>query len=75
MDLIKEIGGEIGIDVTDTKTGGGGDASYTSAAGIPTIDGLGPVGGNAHRDDEYMEVDTFVPRCLLLAKTIEKLSE
>ena len=75
VELIKGIGEGIGIDVTDTKTGGGGDASYTSAAGVPTIDGLGPVGGNAHRDDEYMEIDTFVPRCLLLAKTIVKLSE
>ncbi|MET3575067.1 M20 family metallopeptidase [Bhargavaea ullalensis] len=75
VELIKGIGKDIGIDVTDTKTGGGGDASYTSAAGVPTIDGLGPVGGNAHRDDEYMEVATFVPRCRLLAETIAKLSE
>lgn len=75
IELIKEIGSGLGINVTDTATGGGGDASYTSAAGIPTIDGMGPVGGNAHRDDEYMEVDSFIPRCRLLAETIVRLSE
>ncbi|KZE38570.1 carboxypeptidase [Bhargavaea cecembensis] len=75
IELIKEIGSGLGIEVTDTSTGGGGDASYTSAAGIPTIDGMGPVGGNAHRDDEYMEVDSFIPRCILLAETIARLSE
>lgn len=75
IEQIREIGSEIGIDVTDTATGGGGDASYTSAAGIPTIDGMGPVGGNAHREDEYLEIDSFVPRCRLLAETIVSLTE
>jgi glutamate carboxypeptidase len=35
--------------------------------GIPTIDGLGPVGGLDHSPDEYLEVGSIVPRTTLLA--------
>lgn len=74
LHIIKGVGKELGIKVKDTATGGGGDASFTSATGVATIDGLGPVGGNAHSEREYLEIDTLPERTLLLAKTIEKLS-
>jgi glutamate carboxypeptidase len=74
LDIIKEVGKEIGVDVRDTKTGGGSDGNFTAAMGVATIDGLGPVGGNAHSDQEYLDIDTFVERTLLLAKTIKRLS-
>ncbi|MGY3714608.1 M20 family metallopeptidase [Sutcliffiella cohnii] len=74
LHVIEDVGKEIGIQVHDTATGGGGDASFTSAAGVATIDGLGPVGGNAHSDKEYMEIHTLPERTLLLARTIERLS-
>ncbi|MGG0718968.1 M20 family metallopeptidase [Robertmurraya massiliosenegalensis] len=74
LEIIKDVGKEIGIKVKDTATGGGGDASFTSATGVATIDGMGPVGGNAHSENEYLEIDTLPERTLLLAKTIEKLS-
>ena len=35
--------------------------------GVPTIDGLGPIGGNDHGPLEYVEVDSIVPRTTLLA--------
>jgi glutamate carboxypeptidase len=69
------VGEEMGIEITDTSTGGGSDASFTSAAGIATIDGMGPVGGNAHSDKEYLEISSLTERTLLLAKVIENLSE
>jgi glutamate carboxypeptidase len=50
--------------------GGGGaasDGNNLAAAGIPVIDGLGPVGGRAHSSDEYMEVQSFFDRTTLLA--------
>ncbi len=74
LNVIKEVGKEIGLVVIDTKTGGGSDASFTSAKGIATIDGLGPVGGNPHSDKEYLEIPTLTERALLLMKTIQKLS-
>lgn len=75
LEVIQDVGKEIGLDVSDTATGGGGDASFTSANGVPTVDGLGPVGGNAHSENEYVEIPTITERTLLLAKTIQRLSE
>ncbi|WP_054859414.1 M20/M25/M40 family metallo-hydrolase [Gracilibacillus sp. JCM 18860] len=72
--IIRKVGGdELHIKITDTETGGGSDASFTAAIGIPTVDGLGPVGGNAHREDEYLEIDSFLPRTILLAEVIKQL--
>jgi glutamate carboxypeptidase len=72
---IISVGDELGIEITDTSTGGGSDASFTSAAGVATIDGMGPVGGNAHSEKEYLEVSSLSERTLLLAKVIESLSQ
>ena len=43
------------------------DANTTAGMGVPTIDGLGPIGGNDHSPAEYLEVDSIVPRTTLLA--------
>lgn len=74
VEIVKRIGEQLGIAITDTSTGGGSDASFTSQAGVATIDGLGPVGGNAHSDDEYLEIPTLVERTHLLAELIEYVS-
>lgn len=73
--IIQDVGDEIGIEIEDTATGGGSDASFTSSLGVATIDGLGPVGGNAHSDKEYLEIPSLVERTLLLATIIERLSK
>ena len=43
-------------------TGGGSDANFTAALGIPTLDGLGVDGDGAHTLDEYILVSTLAPR-------------
>ena len=35
--------------------------------GVPSLDGLGPIGGNDHSPAEYLDVDSIVPRTTLLA--------
>ncbi len=57
----------LGFATRDAATGGASDANTTSGMGVPTIDGLGPVGGRDHAPDEYLEVDTIVPRTSLIA--------
>src|SRR5687767_4551178 len=57
----------LGFSVNDTATGGASDANTTSGMGVPTLDGLGPIGGNDHSPAEYLEVDSIVPRTALLA--------
>ncbi|MDV2683003.1 M20 family metallopeptidase [Alkalihalophilus lindianensis] len=71
--IVQDVGRELGMEIKDTKTGGGSDASFTAAMGIPTIDGLGPIGGNAHSEDEYLEIASLTERTRLLAKIIQRL--
>ncbi len=48
--------------------GGGSDASTSSAMGIPSIDGLGPRGKGFHTVEEFIEVDTLIPKAQALAR-------
>jgi glutamate carboxypeptidase len=57
----------LGFELRDTATGGASDANTTAGLGVPTLDGLGPVGGLDHSPDEYLEIDSIVPRVALLA--------
>jgi glutamate carboxypeptidase len=70
VDHAKAIARELGFDLHDAATGGASDANTTSGMGIPTLDGLGPVGGNDHAPAEYLEVGSIVPRVTLLAGLI-----
>ena len=73
-DMAIELAGRLGFGLADTSTGGASDANTTSGAGAPTLDGLGPVGGNAHAPSEYMELDSIVPRTTLLAALLLSVS-
>jgi glutamate carboxypeptidase len=56
------------------SVGGGSDGNFTAALGIPTLDGLGGVGGGAHAVDEWVLVPSLVPRSMLLHEIIERLA-
>jgi glutamate carboxypeptidase len=62
-----EIGAALGFPVPETSTGGVSDGCWTAGAGLPTLDGLGPVGGLDHSPDEYIEIPSLATRCALLA--------
>ncbi|WP_432738300.1 M20 family metallopeptidase [Maridesulfovibrio sp. FT414] len=62
----------LGIESSWISTGGCSDGNWTAAMGIPTIDGLGPVGENSHREDEYMELDSIIPMITIIANTCRK---
>lgn len=51
-------------------SGGCADSGFTAAVGTPTICGVGPVGGLAHTPEEYLELDSIVPRAQTLALAI-----
>jgi glutamate carboxypeptidase len=57
----------LGFEVRDAATGGASDANTTSGMGVPSLDGLGPIGGNDHSPAEYLDVESIVPRTTLLA--------
>ncbi|MFM7052483.1 MAG: M20/M25/M40 family metallo-hydrolase [Planctomycetota bacterium] len=64
---IRAIGEALGQKVGFGKSGGVSDGNLMQAEGLPTIDTMGPVGGNLHRTDEYIELDSLVPRAAMLA--------
>jgi glutamate carboxypeptidase len=66
-DLVIALAARLGFTTKDVSTGGASDANSTSGMGVPTIDGLGPIGGLDHSPDEYLDVGSIVPRTTLLA--------
>ncbi len=63
----RSVAEALGFEVDDASTGGASDANTTSGMGIPSLDGLGPIGGNDHSPAEYLVVESIVPRTTLLA--------
>jgi glutamate carboxypeptidase len=53
--------------------GGGSDGNFTAGLGVPTLDGLGAVGGGAHADDEHVVVGALPARVALVAALVEDL--
>jgi len=66
----QEAAARIGFAVAGEYTGGCADSGFTAALGVPTLCGLGPVGGKAHTDEEFLRIDTLLPRTQALAATI-----
>ena len=75
LELAREISAALGFDVSERATGGASDANTTAAEGIPTLDGLGPIGGSAHSPSEWLDLRSVVPRVSLLAGLIGSITE
>ncbi len=56
------------------RVGGGSDGNFTAALGVPTLDGLGAVGGGAHAEGEHVLASTMPERAALLAALIVEIS-
>lgn len=69
----QEIGRKLGMRLDEASTGGGSDGNFTSALGIPTLDGLGAVGEGAHASNESILIDELPRRTTLLACLIQSL--
>lgn len=71
--LAKDVARDLGFELHDAATGGASDANTTSAAGVPTLDGLGPVGGDDHGPREWIDLTSVAPRISLLAGIVSRL--
>jgi glutamate carboxypeptidase len=69
----KELGALMGIPICEVSVGGGSDGNYTAAIGIPTLDGLGAIGENAHSPRENILVRALTPRAALIAALLATL--
>lgn len=75
VDLAQAIAGELGFTVRDALTGGASDANTTAAAGLPTLDGLGPIGGDDHAPSEWLDLASVAPRVSLLAGLVLRVDQ
>ena len=63
----KALAAELGFELDEAATGGASDGNFTSALGIPTLDGMGAVGQGAHAPHESIVLEHVAPRTALLA--------
>ncbi len=61
------------VPLQAVRSGGGSDGNVTAAIGVPTLDGLGAVGGHPHARSEHIEVDAIPERTALLAALLARL--
>ena len=66
----QRVGAGLGIDLWPAGTGGGSDGNFTAAQGIPTLDGLGVVGDDAHAVSEWVDMGSLPRRAALLAELL-----
>ncbi|MBN9457355.1 MAG: M20/M25/M40 family metallo-hydrolase [Bosea sp.] len=72
--LARDIANELGWDLGHASAGGGSDANFTGAAGIPSLDGLGLLGAGYHTLEEHIEIDSLPRRIRLMAGLLARLA-
>ena len=69
-DRAEAIYAGVGLKIDRSGNGGASESALAAEAGVPALDGLGPVGGGFHSDKEFIELKTITPRLYLLTKLI-----
>ncbi|MBC7367066.1 MAG: hydrolase [Undibacterium sp.] len=54
--------------------GGASDGNFLSAGGLPTLDGIGPIGDNLHSNREFCRVETIAPRAQIVALFLHRVA-
>jgi glutamate carboxypeptidase len=70
---VAAAGEAVGQHITGRPAAGAADTNTTGAAGIPTLDGFGPLGAGAHAPDERIEIASLPARAALLAGVLAAL--
>lgn len=64
---------DLGYEVGAAEVGGASDGNFTAALGVPTLDGLGPVGGGAHAREEHVLIEEMPRRAEMVARLVGSL--
>ena len=70
----RDVARELGFDLGEGATGGASDGNFTGALGVPTLDGLGAIGGGAHATDEHIVIGQLPRRAALAAGLLRRLA-
>lgn len=74
IDVARRAGAAAGITFGVIRSPAAGSSSFVGSRGVPTLDGMGPRGGDLMTDREHIELDTVPERALLLALTLHYLA-
>ena len=66
----RRVAATLGFDLYPAGTGGGSDGNFTAALGVPTLEGLGVVGDDAHALTEWVDLTSLPRRATLLAELV-----
>jgi glutamate carboxypeptidase len=69
----RDAAAALGHELAEGGTGGGSDGNFTGALGVPTLDGLGPMGDGAHALHEHVVEADLAWRAALLAVLLTRL--
>lgn len=72
---LRHCGEKLNLNIQWQPSGGVCDGNLLAAAGLPTIDTLGVVGGHMHTHDEYILIDSLIERIRLTALFLMQLTE
>jgi glutamate carboxypeptidase len=73
FELYVDTAADVGFATAGEFTGGCADSGFTAAVGAPTLCAVGPVGGKAHSPEEFLQIDSLVPRAQACAGAILRL--
>lgn len=73
--LAGKLAGEMGFEIVESSSGGGSDGNFTAGLGVPTLDGLGPVGDGAHATHEHIIASKLPERTALLVRLLQELGK
>ena len=74
LDRHAEVGRDLGVMLpSSVHAGGGTDGSLTGAQGLPTLDSMGPRGGESHTEREFVWLPSLPERTALTAVFLRRL--
>ena len=73
--VYRSASAEVGLDVKGEFSGGCADSGFTAGVGCPTICAVGPVGGKAHTPEEWLDIESLVPKAQAMARAILSLAD
>ncbi len=74
LQAIADCGGDLGMKISWRATGGVSDGNRLAAAGVTTVDTLGPCGGEIHSPGEFVVLDSLVERARLASLVLLRLA-
>jgi glutamate carboxypeptidase len=74
LEAARRAGAELSLSFGTQHSAGAGSSAFPAGLGVPTLDGLGPPGGDLMTDREYVEVEGIFERAALLALTLHLLA-